>query len=76
MPLLSCVVHNTNRYCSWLCVELLTSAGFQEAIQESCKDLQVEDWQLEWVLRYTIIVKSRGIIKAKGYLVHARKSTK
>ncbi|XP_027022236.1 glutamate--cysteine ligase regulatory subunit [Tachysurus fulvidraco] len=56
--------------------ELLSSAGFQEAMHESCKDLQVADWRLEWVLRYSIIVKSRGIIKAKGYLVHARKSTK
>ncbi|TSN76553.1 Glutamate--cysteine ligase regulatory subunit [Bagarius yarrelli] len=56
--------------------ELLSLAGFQEAMQESCKDVQVADWQLEWVLRYSIIVKSRGIIKAKGYLVHARRNTK
>ncbi|KAM9475823.1 glutamate--cysteine ligase regulatory subunit isoform 2-T2 [Clarias gariepinus] len=56
--------------------ELLSSAGFQEAMQESCKDLHVTDWRLEWVLRYSIIVKTRGIIKAKGYLLYARKSTK
>ncbi|KAI5095109.1 glutamate--cysteine ligase regulatory subunit, partial [Silurus meridionalis] len=54
--------------------ELLNSAGFQEALQESFTDLQVADWRLEWVLRYSIIVKSRGIIKAKGYLVHSQKS--
>ncbi|XP_062854489.1 glutamate--cysteine ligase regulatory subunit [Trichomycterus rosablanca] len=56
--------------------ELMSSAGFQKALQESSKELQVADWRLEWVLRYSIIVKSRGIIRAKGYLVHAKKSTK
>ncbi|XP_042617841.1 glutamate--cysteine ligase regulatory subunit-like [Cyprinus carpio] len=55
--------------------ELISAAGFQEAVQGSSKDLQAADWRLEWVLRYSIIVKSRGIIKAKGYIVHAKKST-
>ncbi|KAM3849425.1 glutamate--cysteine ligase regulatory subunit [Diretmus argenteus] len=54
--------------------ELMTAATFQEAVQESTRDLNVADWRLEWVLRYSIIVKSRGIIKAKGYLVNARKA--
>uniref|UniRef100_A0A8C1C7K2 Glutamate--cysteine ligase regulatory subunit n=1 Tax=Cyprinus carpio carpio TaxID=630221 RepID=A0A8C1C7K2_CYPCA len=53
--------------------ELISAAGFQEAVQGSSKDLQAADWRLEWVLRYSIIVKSRGIIKAKGYIVHAKK---
>ncbi|XP_072536977.1 glutamate--cysteine ligase regulatory subunit [Salminus brasiliensis] len=55
--------------------EMISAEGFQEAVQESSKDLQVADWRLEWVLRYSIIVKSRGIIKAKGYLVHAKKNS-
>ncbi|XP_067085869.1 glutamate--cysteine ligase regulatory subunit [Osmerus mordax] len=55
--------------------ELMSASSFQEAVQESTKQLQVEDWRLDWVLRYSIIVKSRGIIKAKGYLVHARKNS-
>ena len=55
--------------------ELMSAASFQEAVQESTKQLQLEDWRLDWVLRYSIIVKSRGIIKAKGYLVHARKNS-
>ncbi|KAA0714222.1 Glutamate--cysteine ligase regulatory subunit GCS light chain [Triplophysa tibetana] len=53
--------------------ELISAACFQEAVQESSKDLLVADWSLEWVLRYSIIVKSRGIIKSKGYIVHAKK---
>ncbi|KAJ3599391.1 hypothetical protein NHX12_033354 [Muraenolepis orangiensis] len=55
--------------------ELMSAATFQQAIQESTKELDVADWRLEWVLRYSIIVKSRGIIKAKGYLVNARKAS-
>ncbi|KAK0142779.1 Glutamate--cysteine ligase regulatory subunit [Merluccius polli] len=55
--------------------ELMSAATFQEAVQESTKELDVADWRLEWVLRYSIIVKSRGIIKAKGYLVNARKAS-
>lgn len=54
--------------------DLISAVGFQEAVQESSKDLQVADWSLDWVLRYSIIVKSRGIIKSKGYIVHAKKS--
>lgn len=53
--------------------ELISAATFQEALQEGTQDVNVSDWRLEWVLRYSIIVKCRGIIKAKGYLVNARK---
>ncbi|XP_035269612.1 glutamate--cysteine ligase regulatory subunit [Anguilla anguilla] len=55
--------------------ELISATSFQEAVQESTDDLQVADWGLEWVLRYSVIVKSRGIIKSKGYLVQANRST-
>lgn len=54
--------------------ELMSAAIFQEAVQEGAHDLSIADWRLEWVLRYSVIVKSRGIIKAKGYLVSARKA--
>ncbi|XP_036377691.1 glutamate--cysteine ligase regulatory subunit isoform X1 [Megalops cyprinoides] len=53
--------------------ELISSTSFQEAVQESTQDQQVADWSLEWVLRYSVIVKSRGIIKSKGYLVQAKR---
>ncbi|XP_060889472.1 glutamate--cysteine ligase regulatory subunit [Labrus mixtus] len=58
--------------------ELMSAATFQEAVKGGLQDLQdqdLNDWRLEWVLRYSIIVKSRGIIKAKGYLVSARKAS-
>ncbi|TRY96025.1 hypothetical protein DNTS_006091 [Danionella cerebrum] len=55
--------------------ELISKTGFQEAMLGSSQDLQAADWSLDWVLRYSIIVKSRGIIKAKGYIVHAKKNS-
>lgn len=55
--------------------ELMSAAAFQQALQEGTQELSVADWRLEWVLRYSIIVKSRGIIKSKGYLVSARKAS-
>ncbi|XP_066547997.1 glutamate--cysteine ligase regulatory subunit isoform X1 [Amia ocellicauda] len=54
--------------------ELMTASGFQEAVQDSIGEPLVTEWFLEWVLRYSVIVKSRGIIKSKGYLVQARRS--
>ncbi|XP_075879048.1 glutamate--cysteine ligase regulatory subunit [Nelusetta ayraudi] len=55
--------------------ELISPAAFREALQEGTQNVNMADWRLEWVLRYSIIVKSRGIIKAKGYLVSARKTS-
>lgn len=59
----------------FLSTELISAATFQEAVQEGTQNAVADDWRLEWVLRYSIIVKSRGIIKAKGYLVSARKAS-
>lgn len=53
----------------------MSVATFQEAVQEVVQDLNVADWRLEWVLRYSVIVKSRGIIKSKGYLVNANRAS-
>ncbi|KAM8888144.1 glutamate--cysteine ligase regulatory subunit isoform 2-T2 [Synchiropus picturatus] len=54
--------------------ELMPAATFQEAVNNGTGGQSSADWRLEWVLRYSIIVKSRGIIKAKGYLLGARRA--
>ncbi|KAK5602385.1 hypothetical protein CRENBAI_012943 [Crenichthys baileyi] len=54
--------------------ELMSAAAFQEAMQEGAPGLSTTEWRLEWVLRYSVIVKSRGIIRSKGYLVNARRA--
>ncbi|GFQ92947.1 glutamate--cysteine ligase regulatory subunit [Trichonephila clavata] len=35
-----------------------------------------EDWKISWIVRYSIIVKCRGIIQNKGYLMHTVKNIK
>ncbi|KAM4547839.1 glutamate--cysteine ligase regulatory subunit [Odontesthes bonariensis] len=55
--------------------ELMSADTFQEAMREGVQDLSITDWRLEWVLRYSVIVKSRGIIKSKGYLVSAKRAS-
>ncbi|XP_038137058.1 glutamate--cysteine ligase regulatory subunit [Cyprinodon tularosa] len=55
--------------------ELMSAAAFQEAMQEGAPGLSTTNWRLDWVLRYSVIVKSRGIIKSKGYLVSARRAS-
>ncbi|XP_030062083.1 glutamate--cysteine ligase regulatory subunit [Microcaecilia unicolor] len=54
--------------------ELLSEPGFQEAIKESVQDLQVNEWTPLWLLRYSVIVKCRGIIKSKGYILQAKRN--
>ncbi|KAG8511042.1 Glutamate--cysteine ligase regulatory subunit [Galemys pyrenaicus] len=53
--------------------ELLSEATFQEALRESIPDIQAHDWVPLWLLRYSVIVKSRGIIKSKGYIIQAKR---
>ncbi|XP_044288223.1 glutamate--cysteine ligase regulatory subunit [Varanus komodoensis] len=53
--------------------ELLCEASFQETLQESIPDSQAHEWTPAWLLRYSVIVKSRGIIKSKGYILQAKR---
>ncbi|XP_019386628.1 PREDICTED: glutamate--cysteine ligase regulatory subunit [Crocodylus porosus] len=54
--------------------ELLCEASFQEALQESIQNSQALEWTPLWLLRYSVIVKSRGIIKYKGYILQAKRN--
>uniref|UniRef100_H2MRM2 Glutamate--cysteine ligase regulatory subunit n=1 Tax=Oryzias latipes TaxID=8090 RepID=H2MRM2_ORYLA len=53
--------------------ELMSAESFLEAMREGARDQSLSGWRLEWVLRYSVIVKSRGIFKSKGYLVSAKR---
>uniref|UniRef100_A0A8D0G4K6 Glutamate--cysteine ligase regulatory subunit n=1 Tax=Sphenodon punctatus TaxID=8508 RepID=A0A8D0G4K6_SPHPU len=54
--------------------ELLCEASFQEALQESVQNSRAHKWIPLWLLRYSVIVKSRGIIKSKGYILQAKRN--
>uniref|UniRef100_A0A8D1P6H7 GCS light chain n=1 Tax=Sus scrofa TaxID=9823 RepID=A0A8D1P6H7_PIG len=55
--------------------KLLSEASFQEALQESIPDIEAHEWVPLWLLRYSVIVKSRGIIKSKGYILQAKRKS-
>ncbi|XP_035165681.1 LOW QUALITY PROTEIN: glutamate--cysteine ligase regulatory subunit-like [Oxyura jamaicensis] len=52
--------------------ELLCEARFQEVLWESIQNVKAHKWIPLWILRYSVIVKSRGIIKSKGYIMQAK----
>ncbi|XP_071666521.1 glutamate--cysteine ligase regulatory subunit isoform X2 [Patagioenas fasciata] len=54
--------------------ELLGEASFQEVLQETIQNMKAHEWIPLWLLRYSVIVKSRGIIKSKGYILQARRN--
>ncbi|NXS10353.1 GSH0 ligase, partial [Neodrepanis coruscans] len=54
--------------------ELLCEASFQEVLQESIQNVKANEWIPLWLLRYSVIVKSRGIIKSKGYIMQAKRN--
>ncbi|XP_063284426.1 glutamate--cysteine ligase regulatory subunit [Pelobates fuscus] len=53
--------------------ELLSKEMFQEALREGTEECQVSEWSPMWILRYSVIVKTRGIIKSKGYILQAQR---
>ncbi|KGL78251.1 Glutamate--cysteine ligase regulatory subunit, partial [Tinamus guttatus] len=54
--------------------ELLCEASFQEVLQESIQTTKAHEWIPLWLLRYSVIVKSRGIIKSKGFILQAKRN--
>ncbi|XP_066453463.1 glutamate--cysteine ligase regulatory subunit [Eleutherodactylus coqui] len=53
--------------------EILSEESFQDALREGIQGAQVDGWLPEWILRYSVIVKARGIIKSKGYIIQAKR---
>uniref|UniRef100_A0A6I8RBJ6 GCS light chain n=1 Tax=Xenopus tropicalis TaxID=8364 RepID=A0A6I8RBJ6_XENTR len=53
--------------------ELLSEEAFQEALKESAQECHSSAWSPIWILRYSVIVKTRGIIKLKGYILQAQR---
>ncbi|XP_056379107.1 glutamate--cysteine ligase regulatory subunit [Hyla sarda] len=53
--------------------EILSEEKFQEFLGEGIQGARVDGWSPQWILRYSVIVKTRGIIKSKGYIVEAKR---
>ncbi|XP_067829103.1 glutamate--cysteine ligase regulatory subunit-like isoform X2 [Heptranchias perlo] len=46
--------------------DILPVGSFQEALNASLQDPRGHEWAPLWILRYSAIIKDRGIIKSKG----------
>lgn len=51
--------------------EILPSAQLREALRQCGTEQDSAGWSPLWVARYSVLVKCRGIIKSKGYILRA-----
>ncbi|XP_013398229.1 glutamate--cysteine ligase regulatory subunit [Lingula anatina] len=56
--------------------EMFPDKTFQDVLCSTATEKDSEGWSVSWIARYTALVKDRGIIKAKGYLVKAVRDVK
>lgn len=55
---------------------LLSVESLQSVIRDNSTEKDSENWEPLWVLRYSSLIKNRGIIKSKGYLMRAERDIK
>lgn len=54
----------------------LTKERLQETLHSVSTDRDSDAWSPQWAVRYSGIIKCRGIIKMKGYVFHAQRDNK
>lgn len=54
--------------------DILPLGPFQDALGASVQGPGTAQWAPRWILRYSAIIKNRGIIKSKGYVVKAERA--
>ena len=50
----------------YLFSDILTKGRLEEVLKESYENVPVQGWRPAWALRYSVLVKCRGVIKNKG----------
>lgn len=53
--------------------EILTTRSFQSLMQDTIPDMNSREWSPSYVARYSVILRCRGIVEAKGYVVGAER---
>lgn len=56
--------------------ELLTVETLQSIVRKHLHDFDSNGWIHLWCARYTLILKGRGIVKSKGYIVNSQRELK
>lgn len=54
-------------------IDILKTDGLQSCIRAHAHEYDAYGWSPVWTARYTFILKGRGIVKSKGYIVNARR---
>ena len=57
-----------------LLLDILPTAAFQGVMKNLLTEKDSVGWETSWVVRYSVVVKSRGIIKGKGYIVKGKRN--
>lgn len=52
--------------------DVLNKESLQQVLTESCENIKVQGWRPVWALRYSVLVKCRGVIKNKGYIISCK----
>lgn len=60
----------------FLLPEFLTKERLQETIQNVSTERDSDAWVPEWIVRYSGLIKCRGIINMKGYILHATRDNR
>lgn len=53
--------------------DILTKESLENVLTDSCDNVKIQGWKPVWALRYSVLVKCRGVIKNKGYIVSCEK---
>lgn len=56
--------------------ELLGAETLQTIVKKHLHEYDAHGWINLWVARYTLILKGRGIVKSKGYIVNSQRELK
>ncbi|CAI9738763.1 Hypothetical predicted protein [Octopus vulgaris] len=54
---------------------MFPDATLQEIIRNYTTQMDSENWSMEWAVCYSVVVKCRGVIKAKGNMITANRPT-
>jgi glutamate--cysteine ligase regulatory subunit len=55
---------------------ILLTESFQKVIGDLFTARDSEGWEPQWMARYSCVIKGRGVIRSKGYIMKAARDLK
>lgn len=53
--------------------EILTAENLESNLRKNTHQYDSHGWMHNWIARYTLLLKGRGILKSKGYIINAQR---